>query len=61
MIQLLKTGEGSNVPIQEWYVESESEIESIPNYTPAGSTVQILTLDGLIVKMKNSKGQWIDI
>lgn len=61
MIQCLKIGNTQNVPIQEWYVESEGEIEAIPSEIPAGSTVQILTPNGLVVKMKNSKGQWIEI
>lgn len=62
MIQCLKIGNAQNVPIQEWYVESEGEIEAIPSEIPAGSIVQILTPEeGLVIKMKNSKGQWIKI
>lgn len=62
MVQCLKNGNTQNIPIQEWYVESEGEIETIPSYVPVGSTVQILTPDaGLVVKMKNSDGQWIEI
>lgn len=62
MVQCLKIGNTQNIPTQEWYVESEGEIETIPSYVPVGSTVQILTPDvGLMVKMKNSDGQWIEI
>ena len=62
MVQCLKIGNAQNIPTQEWYAESEGEIETIPSYVPVGSTVQILTPDaGLVVKMKNSDGQWIEI
>jgi hypothetical protein len=58
---LLKTGNTPEVPVKEYYVESESEIADIPADAPAGSTVLILTESGLTVKMKNSKGNWIQI
>ena len=62
MVQCLKIGNTQNIPTQEWYVESEGEIETIPSFVPVGSTVQILTPDGgLVVKMKNGDGQWIEI
>lgn len=58
---LLKQGGTYNVPTHEYYVESEDEIKSIPASAPTGSTVLILTDDGLSVKMKNSKGEWVNI
>lgn len=62
MVQCLKIGGVKNIPVQEWYVESEGEVETIPSYIPVGSIVQILTPDaGLVIKMKNSNGQWIEI
>lgn len=61
LVQFLKNGNTQNIPIQEWYVESEGEVETIPTYVPAGSTVQILTPEGLTIKMKNSDDQWIEI
>lgn len=62
MVQYLKNGNTQNIPIQEWYVESEGEIEAIPSYVPVGSIVQVLTPEaGLVIKMKNSDGQWIEI
>lgn len=60
MIQLLQEGSQTNVPTEQWYVESEAEIEKI-KYAPAGSTVMILTESGLKVKMLHSSGKWIDI
>lgn len=62
MVQCLKIGDVKNIPVQEWYVESEGEVETIPSFIPVGSIVQILTPDaGLVIKMKNSSGQWIEI
>ena len=58
---LLKTGNTPEIPAKEYYVESESEIASIPADAPTSSTVLILTESGLTVKMKNSKGDWIQI
>lgn len=60
-MQLLKTGNSYEVPLKEYYVESEAEIAKIPATAPVGSHVLILTNDGLVVKMKNSQGNWIEI
>ena len=59
MYQLLKVGTYANIPVCEYYVESEEEVKEIKN-APLGSTVLILTKDGLKVKMLHSSG-WIDI
>ena len=61
MYILLKTGETAEVPVKEYYVESEAEIAEIPENAPTGSRVLVLTDSGLSVKMKNSKGQWVAI
>lgn len=61
MYILLKTGETTEVPVKEYYVESEEEIAEIPENAPVGSRALILTSNGLTVKMKNSKGQWVAI
>lgn len=60
MIQLLQTGSYSNIPVKQFYVESEEEIKDIKN-APFGSTILILTEEGLKVKMLHSSGRWIDI
>lgn len=60
MIKLLQEGSRTNVPVEQWYVESEAEIEKIKN-APVGSTVMILNESGLKVKMLHSSGKWIDI
>lgn len=61
MILLLKTGEAVETPVKEYYVESEAEIADIPDNAPIGSRVLILTDSGLVVKMKNSRREWITI
>lgn len=60
MIQLLQIGNYNNIPTKQFYVESEEEINDIKN-APVGSTVLILTEDGLKVKMLHSSGNWIEI
>lgn len=60
MYRLLKIGEHTNSPTNQYYVESEEEIDEIED-APVGSTVLILTESGLSVKMLHSNGNWIDI
>ena len=57
---LLSIGNSSNVPKGEFLLDSEEELRDIPECSP-GSTAIILTNDGMVLKMKNSKGEWIDI
>lgn len=58
---LLKNGNTYNIPVKQYYVESEAEIAEISANAPTGSTVLILNENGLSVKMKNSEGKWIAI
>lgn len=60
MYRLLQIGNATNSPVHQYYVESEEEISEIKN-APVGSTVMILTENGLKVKMLHSSGNWIDI
>lgn len=60
MLSLLQIGNQPNIPVKQYYVESEEEIKNIEN-APAGSTVMILTEDGLKIKMLHSSGDWIEI
>ena len=57
---LLSIGNSSNIPKGEFLLDSEEELKDIPECSP-GSTAIILTSDGMVVKMKNSKGERIDI
>ena len=60
MYRLLEVGGDTNTPTNQYYVESENDINEIQN-APVGSTVLILTEDGLTVKMLHSSGKWIAI
>lgn len=53
---LLSIGNSSNVPKEEFLLDSEDELQDIPE-CPPGSTAIILTNDGMVLKMKNSKGE----
>lgn len=57
---LLSIGNSSNIPKEEFLLDSEEELKDIPECSP-GSTAIILTNNGMIVKMKNSKGEWKNI
>lgn len=61
MAQLLSVGNTINIPIATYLIDEDTPEEwaQIPSNLPAGSTVQIVgNGDGLVVKMKNTKGEW---
>lgn len=61
MIQLIQVGDEYNVPVKQFYVESEEEIKKIEG-AAAGSIAMILSKEnGLKIKMLNSNGEWIEI
>lgn len=61
MFQLLQIGNQPNIPVKQYYVESEEEIKEIKD-APVGSIVLLLTKnEGLKIKMLHSSGEWIDI
>lgn len=61
MLQLLQIGDEYNVPVKQFYVESEEEVDKISGAT-AGSIVLILSKEnGLKIKMLHSSGEWIEI
>ena len=57
---LLSTCNSANIPREEFLLDSEEELQDIPECSP-GSTAIILTSDGMVLKMKNSKGEWVNI
>ena len=57
---LLSTRNSANVPREEFLLDSEEELQDIPECSP-GSTAIILTSNGMVLKMKNSKGEWVNI
>lgn len=59
MPKLIKIGDNDNINTQTWYCESEEELKEIKN-APVGSSVMILTEEGLTIKMLRSTG-WVEI
>lgn len=60
MPQLIQSGSYYNIPVEQYYVESEEDIKKIEG-APIGSVVMILTKEGLKIKMLHSSGEWIEI
>lgn len=61
MVKLLNPHSMTSPIAEEWFCESESELSEIPVSAPPGSIAEILTSEGLTIKMKNSQGEWIEI
>lgn len=61
MPKLIKAERSYYVPTETWLCESVEELAEIRESCPAGSIAEVLTEDGLIIKMKNLQGEWIDI
>ena len=57
---LLSIGNSENTSRKQFLLDNEEELQDVPDCSP-GSTVIILTDSGTIVKMKNSKGEWINL
>lgn len=60
MFRLQKIGNGFNVPVQEYYVESKEDLDKLKN-VPEGSVATMLTKSGLKVYMRHSDGTWVEI
>lgn len=61
MIQLIQVGDEYNVPVKQFYVDSEEEVEQIEGAS-VGSIAMILSKEnGLKIKMLNSNGEWVEI
>ena len=61
MPKLIQSEHAYYQPIETWFCESDAEVSEIPASAPPGSIAEILTENGLAVKMKNSDGSWIAI
>lgn len=69
MPKLIQSEHSYYVPVETWLCEPQSasaadietELNNIPSSAPAGSIAEILTSDGLAVKMKNTLGEWVDL
>jgi hypothetical protein len=60
MYYKLRTGNTLNIPVADYYAESEEEMNKFENVAP-GSVCMILTEQGLTLKMYHSSGKWIAI
>lgn len=56
---LAKQGTRSNVPIEEWIVDSEDDLHYMPLDVPFGSTAYII--EGSKVMILNGKGEWVEM
>ena len=55
----LRTGNTINVPVADYYAESDEELEEFENVVP-GSTGLVLTETELKIKMYRSTG-WVEV
>lgn len=60
MYYKIKVGNSYNVPVADYYAESDKELENFQNVLP-GSVAIVLTKEGLKTKMYHSSEGWIEI
>ena len=60
-MKLIERGKRLNQQIEVWMCDDMEEVKLLPKNIPTGSLVLITSDDGLIVQMKNSKGQWKEL
>lgn len=56
---LAKQGTRSNVPVEEWIVDSRDDLDYMPLDVPFGSTAYVI--DEGKIKILNGKGKWVDM
>lgn len=56
---LAKQGTRSNVPIEEWIVDSRKDLDYMPLDVPFGSTAYVI--DESKVMILNGKGEWVEM
>lgn len=59
MIALVKQGNSSNMPVEQWTVDTEEEITKLPKNIPFGSFLMII--EPFDVRILNGSGEWISI
>lgn len=59
MIALVKQGNSSNIPIEQWTIDTEEEIEQLPDNIPFGSFLMII--EPFDIRILNGSGEWISI
>lgn len=60
-MKLIERGKRLNQQVEVWTCDDIEEVKLLPKNIPTGSLVLITSDDGLIVQMKNSKGQWKEL
>ena len=56
---LAKQGTRSNVPVEEWIVDSEDDLKYMPLDVPFGSTAYVIDKSKVVIL--NGKGEWVDM
>lgn len=54
----IQDGHTYNVQVPTYYVESDTEIDQIPDNAPAGTIVEVNELNNFHIKMKMENGTW---
>lgn len=60
-MKLIERGKRLNQQVEVWMCDDMEEVKLLPKNIPTGSLVLVASDDGLIVQMKNSKGQWKEL
>lgn len=56
---LAKQGTRSNVPVEEWIVDTEYDLKTMPLDVPFGSTAYIIKDKKVVIL--NGLGEWVDM
>lgn len=60
-MKLIERGKRLNQQVEVWMCDDMEEVKLLPKNIPTGSLVLVTSDDGLIIQMKNSKGQWKEL
>ena len=58
---LIQQGNAYNVPLNKYYVESNDELNDIPESSPPGTIVEVNEKNNFHVVMKMSDGSWNEL
>lgn len=60
-MKLIQKGSIPNIQTETWICDTEQEVNEIPSKAPIGSVAIVLTNNGMIVKIKNNAGDWVEL
>ena len=60
-MKLIERGKRLNQQVEVWMCDDMEEVKLLPKNIPTGSLVLVTSDDGLIIQIKNSKGQWKEL